>query len=85
MQQLSLEEGRRLHTRLAGVFLFWPLLAQLRLDRIVDRADYPGSKMVPAVQALMSLLTLKLLDPASPPAQLKVPDVAVKSVVLHFY
>jgi hypothetical protein len=62
VQQLSLEEGRRLHTRLAGVFLFWPLLAQLRFDRIVDRADYPGSKMVPAVQALMSLLTLKLLD-----------------------
>jgi hypothetical protein len=49
-------------TRLAGVFLFWPLLAQLRFDRLVAKADYPGSKMVPATPALLSLLTLKLLD-----------------------
>jgi hypothetical protein len=62
VQQLSLEEGRRLRTRYAGVFLFWPLLARVRFDRIVGRADYPGSQMVPAVQALMSLLALKLLD-----------------------
>jgi hypothetical protein len=47
---------------LAGIFLFLPLLARLRLDRIVSRADYPGSKMVPAVSALLSLLVLKLLD-----------------------
>jgi hypothetical protein len=62
VQQLLLEEGRRLYTRHAGAFLFWPLLARLRFDRIVGRADYPGSKMVPAVHALMSLLALKLLD-----------------------
>lgn len=53
---------RQLHTRLAGVFLFWPLLARLRFDRIVDQAGYPGSKMVPAIQAMLSLLTLKLVD-----------------------
>lgn len=47
---------------MAGVFLFLPLLARLRFDRLVDQADYPGSKMVPAVRALLSLLTLKLLD-----------------------
>lgn len=62
VEQLLLAEGRRLPTRLAGVFLFWPLLAQLRFDRLVSQADYPGSKMVPAPQALLSLLTLKLLD-----------------------
>jgi len=59
---LSLEVGRRLPTRLAGVFLFWPLLARLQFDRLVAKADYPGSKMIPATQALLSLLTLKLLD-----------------------
>jgi hypothetical protein len=37
-------------------------LARLRFDRIVLRADYPGSEMVPASGALLSLLTLKLLD-----------------------
>jgi hypothetical protein len=62
VQALSLETGRRLITRHAGIFLFLPFLAQLRFDRLVTKADYPGSQMVPAVNALMSLLTLKLLD-----------------------
>jgi hypothetical protein len=44
------------------VFLFLPLLAQLRLDRLVTNAGYPGTQMVPASNALLSLLTLKLLD-----------------------
>jgi hypothetical protein len=60
--RLSLAPGRQLRTRLAGVFLFLPLLARLRLDRIVDQAGYPGSKMVPASSAILSLLVLKLLD-----------------------
>jgi hypothetical protein len=51
-----------LRTRVAGVFLFLPLLARLRFDQIVQRAGYPGSQMVPAVGALLSLLALKLLD-----------------------
>jgi hypothetical protein len=53
---------RSLHTRLAGAFLFLPLLAQLGFDRLVRDAKYPGSKMIPAVNALLSLLVLKLLD-----------------------
>ena len=59
---MSLTPGRRLRTRVAGVFLFLPLLARLRFDQIVQRAGYPGSWMVPATAALLSLLTLKLLD-----------------------
>jgi len=59
---LSLETGRRLITRHAGIFLFLPLLAQLRFDRLVTKADYPGTQMVPAANALMSMLMLKLLD-----------------------
>jgi hypothetical protein len=46
----------------AGIFLFLPLLARLRLDQLVRQAGYPGSRMVPAVSALLSLLALKLLD-----------------------
>jgi hypothetical protein len=57
-----LKPGRRLSTRLAGVFLFLPLLARLRFDQLVEQAGYPGSKMVPAGHALLSLLVLKLLD-----------------------
>ena len=44
------------------MFLFLPLLARLRFDRLVSQAGYPGSRMVPAVSALLSLLALKLLD-----------------------
>jgi hypothetical protein len=46
----------------AGVFLFLPLLARLRFDDLVTQAGYPGSGMIPAPAALLSLLTLKLLD-----------------------
>src|SRR4029434_8337092 len=58
----SLTPGRCLRTRLAGLFLFLPLLARVQFDKIVNRAGYPGSEMVPATSALLSLLTLKLLD-----------------------
>jgi hypothetical protein len=59
---LSVTTKRALRTRVAGVFLFVPLLAQLGFDRLVHDAGYPGSRMVPAVRALLSLLVLKLLD-----------------------
>jgi hypothetical protein len=61
-RQVSLAPGRRLRTRVAGIFLFLPLLARLRFDQLVGQAGYPGSQMVPAVSALLSLLALKLLD-----------------------
>ena len=54
--------GRRLRTRVAGIFLFLPLLARVRFDQLVAQAEYPGSRMVPATSALLSLLALKLLD-----------------------
>ena len=47
---------------MAGLFLFLPLLARLGFHKLVQKADYPGSKMVPADAALLSLLTLKLVD-----------------------
>jgi len=47
---------------LAGLFLFLPLLARLRFATLVGQAGYPGSRMIPAPAALLSLLALKLLD-----------------------
>lgn len=44
------------------MFLFLPLLAQLRWDQLVECADYPSTCRVPAPCALLSLLTLKRLD-----------------------
>ncbi len=51
-----------LETRVAGIFAFWPLLSQLGFDDLVRQAGYPGSGMVPATSALLSLLALKLID-----------------------
>lgn len=51
-----------MRTRVAGIFLFLPLLARLGFDQLVRQAGYPGSKMIPANSALLSLLALKLLD-----------------------
>src|SRR5262245_65146018 len=62
VRQVLLTPGRRLRTRVSGIFLFLPLLAHLRFDQLVTQAGYPGSRMVPATSALLSLLTLKLLD-----------------------
>jgi len=59
---LSAATPLRLRTRVAGLSLFWPLLARLRFDDLVRRAGYAGSRMVPADAALLSLLALKLLD-----------------------
>ncbi len=59
---LGLTPGRPLRTRVAGIFLFLPLLARLRFDELVRQAGYPGSRMIPAPAALLSLLALKLLD-----------------------
>jgi hypothetical protein len=39
-----------------------PLLARLGFDRLISDAGYPGSEMVPALSAMLSLLALKLLD-----------------------
>ena len=46
--QLDLTPGRQVRSRVAGIFLFLPLLARLRFDQLIVQAGYPGSRMVPA-------------------------------------
>jgi len=55
---------RTFRTRFGGLFLFLPFLAAVPLDRILDKAGFPGSAMVPAGHALRSLLALKLFGSA---------------------
>jgi transposase len=52
---------RSFRTRVAGLFFFLPVMDTLDLKRIVREAGLPGSKMIPAEQALRSLLALKLI------------------------
>jgi transposase len=61
-RELILESGQTTHSPLAGIFLFMPFLAQTKLDTLVDRAHMAGTKMIPAVSSVLSLLALKLLD-----------------------
>jgi hypothetical protein len=46
---------------LAGLFLFVPLMDRIDLNRVVTAARLPGSKMIPAAQAVRSLLAMKLI------------------------
>jgi hypothetical protein len=52
---------RTFRSRLAGLFLFVPLLDRIDLARVVTAAGLPGSRMIPAEQAVRSLLALKLV------------------------
>lgn len=52
---------RAFRTTVAGLFLFVPLLEGIDLQRVVQAGRLPGSQMIPAEQAVRSLLALKLL------------------------
>ena len=61
VRTLSLEDGRQFSTKVAGLFLFLPLLLDLDLPQAVTAAGLPGSEQVPPLQALLALLVPKLL------------------------
>jgi hypothetical protein len=58
-RQFTLAPGR-FASQLGGLFLFLPWLVECDWPRLVQQAQFPGTKMIPAVQALLSLLALKL-------------------------
>jgi hypothetical protein len=60
VRALSLQP-RSFRTRLGGLFFFVPLLKDVRLTDVLRQADLPGSPMIPAEQAVRSLLALKLI------------------------
>ena len=61
VRALSLEDGRQFPTKVAGLFLFLPLLLDLELSQAVSHAKLPGSKQIPPLQALLTSLVPKLL------------------------
>src|SRR5205823_9862449 len=56
-----LTPGRSFPTRVAGLFLFVPLLLELDFARAVALARWPGSERIGSVQAILALLAGKLL------------------------
>jgi hypothetical protein len=63
VRQLDLSP-RSFRTQFGGLFLFLPTLAAIPFDRLVGRAGFPGSTMIPGGCALRSLLALKLFGTA---------------------
>lgn len=61
VRKLVLDNGRQFATKAAGLFLFMPLLLDLDLPQAVGDAKLPGSKQIPALQALLALLAPKLI------------------------
>lgn len=55
---------RQFRTKFGGLFLFFPLLSALPLDKLLRQAGFPGSRMVPAPHAVRALLGLKLFGSA---------------------
>ena len=56
-----LTPGRSFPTKVAGLFLFVPLLLELDFARAVALARWPGSERIGSVQAILALLAGKLL------------------------
>ena len=62
-RQLDLSP-REFRTKFGGLFLFLPFLAAIPMEKIFHMAGLPGSDMIPAAQAMRSLLALKLFGNA---------------------
>ncbi len=52
---------RSFRTRVGGLFLFVPLMERIHLRRVLCKMDLPGSGMIPAEQAVRTLLAMKLI------------------------
>jgi len=63
VRQLDLST-RSFRTRFGGLFLFLPNLVSTRLDALLEKARFPGSRQVPAGHAMRALLALKLFGNA---------------------
>ncbi|MBI4294498.1 MAG: hypothetical protein HY661_23715 [Betaproteobacteria bacterium] len=60
VRQFALAPGSEFPTRCGGLFLFLPELERLQAFSLASAARLPGSTMIPAGQALLAALALKL-------------------------
>lgn len=54
-------DGLRCESASAGIFVFAPFLARFDIAGVVRQAGLPGTKMIPALNYILSFLALKLL------------------------
>jgi len=62
-QSISMSEwdNRKHGCQDAGIFIFAPFIQQLGIPQIVQKAGFPGSKMIPALSYFLSFLAVKLV------------------------
>jgi hypothetical protein len=60
IQELDLSP-RSFRTRVGGLFLFVPLMERINLRSVLSKIDLPRSAMIPAEQAVRTLLAMKLI------------------------
>jgi len=58
------DAARRFRTQFGGLYLFVPYLAEIPFEKLLKEAHFPGTPMIPAAQAMRSLLGLKLFGSA---------------------
>jgi len=61
VRQLDWEDFENFETQGSALFVLLPLLVEWGLDRWVRQAQLPGSRMIPALQSVLSMLALKLV------------------------
>ena len=59
VNELQLDADFKSYTRVAGIFLFLPFLVSAELPKLIEKANLPGSKMIPSISYFLSLLALK--------------------------
>lgn len=52
---------RSFRTRVGGLFLFVPVMERINLRSVLSKIDLPSSRMIPAEQAVRTLLAMKLI------------------------
>jgi hypothetical protein len=55
---------QKFHTKFGGLFILLGIIAKIPFDEIIEKAKFPGTKMIPATQAVLSILALKLFGNA---------------------
>jgi len=60
VRQLNWNKFAQFETQAGGLFIFVPTLVEWGFARWVSKAGLPGSRMIPSLQSILSLLALKL-------------------------
>ena len=62
-EAISIErvKGKSFECESAGAFLFAPFMEKLNITKIIESAGLPGTKTIPAINYILSFLTLKLI------------------------